>query len=148
MDFEGQADTLVKFFRDRDTNLVQESTLFLRRPKMIMIEKDLDDDQNKIYQKEYYPDELYTTFQAVNHHYMDHYCKLDKTSQNFISFAVYDIVNSKFNIFISNWTNDSSKDEFFIIEIRQPQNHVQIIDMSNENLFISKVDRNLIWLIH
>lgn len=50
------SNTLVKFFKDRDTDLVQEATLYLRKPMVKIIE--VDQDSGNIYEKQYYPKEL------------------------------------------------------------------------------------------
>ena len=50
------SNTLVKFFKDRDTDLVQEATLYLRKPMVKIIE--VEQDSGNIYEKQYYPKEL------------------------------------------------------------------------------------------
>ena len=81
----------------------------------------------------------------INEKYAGGFCQFEKNCQNFLYFAIFDVINSKFMVMINNWEAEPEVDGLLVFEIIQPQNNVELVDLEASE-FRSKIDQNLIYL--
>ena len=59
---------------------------------------------------------------------------------------VFDYIQSKFFLIMSYWAEEN--DELIFIEIKQPQNNIEVLDFTESHQFKSEIDKNLLNLFN
>ena len=81
---------------------------------------EVDDESGNIFEKQYFPKELQTICKQINDHYAGGFCQFEKSRQNFLCFAIFDVINSKYIVMVNNWAAEPEEDSLVVFEINQP----------------------------